>query len=109
MHERTRFSIIRMAEELAVDNKVHHDSEDDVGDAHDKTSRETNAQGEEEDHRERKKSVSPHIIFCGVFAVFWSLVLRKWPTRRTSAIEGVSELTHEKNNEASAGTTVSKG
>ena len=99
MREGTRFSIIRMTEELTVDNKVHHDSKDNIRDAHNKARYEVYFQGEEEDHGNSKQSIGHHIIFCGILAVFWGLILRKRPTRRASAVEGISELTEEKDDE----------
>lgn len=92
-----------MAEEFAINDEFDATANDDVVNNGNEANDPIDSDSDKENLSGGEENIRNHIVKCGVFAVFWSFVFRKWPLFSAGSIEGISEDCNKKHQKDSFG------
>ena len=87
-----------MAKEFAVEDKFERTTDDGVIENNDESHNPVDTKSAKENLAGGKQNIRDYIELGGVFAVFWSLILRERPFAGAGAIKSISQLGGKKNN-----------
>ena len=85
-----------MTKEFTINDEFDAAANDDVVNNGDEANDPIDSEGDKENLSGGEENIRNHIVKCGVFAVFWSFVFRKWPFFGASSVKGVGKDCREK-------------
>lgn len=86
-----------MTKHFTIDNKLYGEANDGISREDDDSGDEVDTKDEKQNHSKGQKRVRQHIIFGGIFAIFWGFVFRERPFCSAGTIKGVGKFTEDKN------------
>ena len=85
-----------MAEEFAINDEFDGAADNDVVNNGDEANDPIDSEGDKENLSGGEENIRNHIVKCGVFAVFWDFIFRKWPFFGASSVKGIGKDCREK-------------
>lgn len=85
-----------MTKEFTINDEFDGAANNDVINNSDEANDPIDSDGYKENLSSCEENIRNHIVKCGVFAVFWSFVFRKWPFFGASSVKGIGKDCREK-------------